>query len=387
MKKIISKVVLVLLIITISATTCLFFACTKKGKTVQLSTPQNLEVVGNSLRWDAVENATEYVITFQNKEDIIYTNQFVFPDDLPVGEYQIKIYAAGDIKKYLDSDTVTYTHVVEAPTEALVYNLLPDGTGYEVTRKNFNHEGLGKRIVIPDFYNGLPVLKIADKAFDVWVNGYERSSANSKTESFKLPAYLKEIGSLSFSLCNELKSIEMPVTVIKIGQNAFDNCLKLESVKLSNNLTTLPQGIFYCCKNLMELQLPETITEINQSAFTGCDKLTSIELPVGLKKIERMTFFNCAALKEIVLPLGLEVVEQNAFLDCPKLTRLYYKGTKEQWEQIDNYEMPENLANKYIYYYSEQEPPVNNANTGYKFRAWHYDVDGKTPVIWEYPSK
>jgi len=36
-----------------------------------------------------------------------------------------------------------------------------------------------------------------------------------------------------------------------------------------------------------------------------------------------------------------------------------------------------------IYYYSENEPPLNEDGTAYDDNYWHYAEDGVTPVIWK----
>jgi hypothetical protein len=36
-----------------------------------------------------------------------------------------------------------------------------------------------------------------------------------------------------------------------------------------------------------------------------------------------------------------------------------------------------------IYYYSENEPPLNEEGTAYDDNYWHYAEDGVTPIIWE----
>lgn len=41
------------------------------------------------------------------------------------------------------------------------------------------------------------------------------------------------------------------------------------------------------------------------------------------------------------------------------------------------------LTNATRYYYSENEPALNGSGTDYDGNYWHYDTDGKTPVVWK----
>ena len=43
----------------------------------------------------------------------------------------------------------------------------------------------------------------------------------------------------------------------------------------------------------------------------------------------------------------------------------------------------DNLSYAIRYYYSETEPELNSDGTDYNGNYWHYDSDGKTPLIWK----
>ena len=113
---------------------------------------------------------------------------------------------------------------VSAEGEGITYALLADGT-YEVTG-GVAEDGV---IVIADNVDGVPVTRIANRAF----------------------AYDQDI-----------TSVVLPDTIERIGYDAF-----------------------YACKNLAEIVIPESVTYIGGCAFAWCDDLTIVckaeEQPAG----------------------------------------------------------------------------------------------------------
>ena len=72
-----------------------------------------------------------------------------------------------------------------------------------------------------------------------------------------------------------------------------------------------------------------------------------------------------------------------AFIGCSGLKTVYYKGTIEQWNNISIASDNSYLTSATRYYYSERAPALNADETDYDGNYWHYDADGKTPVIWK----
>lgn len=147
-------------------------------------------------------------------------------------------------------------------------------------------------IVIPDFIEGLPVVKLSDKAF------YKRKDISSVI----LPRHLTEIGCEAFSESG-IVSINIPNTVKRIGDRAFFNCRKLESI-----------------------YLPEQIKMINYKAFGGCSALTRIKIPLGVISIDSCAFERCKKLKKVQIPdsvtrIGVWVFDSKPTIYCNEKTR------------------------------------------------------------------
>ena len=99
----------------------------------------------------------------------------------------------------------------------MTYEINAAGTGYIVT-------GIGTctdtEIVIPDMYNGLPVVEIDDWAF---------CYCDSLT-SVVIPDSVTEIGSHAFAACYNLTSVVIPDSVTEIGAWAFNGCSNLTEI-------------------------------------------------------------------------------------------------------------------------------------------------------------
>jgi len=77
---------------------------------------------------------------------------------------------------------------------------------------------------------------------------------------------------------------------------------------------------------------------------------------------------------------------------------VFYKGTRAEWEALKEagaftdttfscgaigLDGSNSQVFFPIYYYSENEPPLNEDGTAYDDNYWHYAEDGVTPVIWK----
>ena len=131
----------------------------------------------------------------------------------------------------------------------------------------------------------------------------------------------------AFNNCTLLTSITLPDSVISIGKMAFQACIALKNIKLSNN-----------------------VSYIGESAFKVCRQLTSIVIPTSLTRLDVLVFERCDNFKTV-----------------------YYMGTLEEWNNIENIDDNTALTSREIYYYSETKPTTEG-------NYWHY-VDG-TITIW-----
>lgn len=176
--------------------------------------------------------------------------------------------------------------------------------GYSIIALGTDLEG---DIVIPDSYNGRPIVAIGKRAF-----------VNS----------------------SKIVSITMPNTILQIEKSAFANCSALEMIQFSENLEYIALGAFSNCDSLKEIQLPNSLIEIDKGmivdtgAFENCDTLEILRIGTGLDKIEYHMFADCAALETIYIPVGLKRIDSLTFAYDYKIKHIYFDGTIQQWELI-----------------------------------------------------
>ena len=200
--------------------------------------------------------------------------------------------------------------------------------------------------------------------------------------------------------------------VTSIGYQAFSDCKGLTSVTIGNSVTSIGDGAFFYCSGLTSVTIGNGVTSIGSSAFSGCDKLkyneydnayylgnknnpyfvlikaknnaiTSCLINANTKVISSSAFYGCSGLTSITIPDSVTSIGWYAFYNCKELKTVFYKGTVKQWNQITINTGNNYLINARRYYYSENEPALNADGTAYDNNYWHYDVDGKTPVIWK----
>ena len=203
------------------------------------------------------------------------------------------------------------------------------------------------------------------------------SSCSSLT-SVTIPEGMASIGDGAFSGCRELTSLAIPDSVISIGYGAFSWCQSLTSVTIPGSVADIHDQAFFECHNLTNVIILDGVTCINTGAFAGCGNLTSIIIPKSVKRIGDEAFVRCGSLAYIKIPEGVASIGKSAF-DCEKLSRIwlpksikkisdyafercknlkkvYFSGSKIDWDRIEIGECNSNLK-KAKRYYNVTEPP------------------------------
>ena len=109
------------------------------------------------------------------------------------------------------------------------------------------------------------------------------------------------------------------VPVTRIGDFAFNSQVAMVSVTIPSSVTEIGRGAFYCCSNLKTVNLSEGLTLIGEGAFASCNALSEIKLPSSVQTISDYAFDN-SGITSINLPIGVEL-GQYAFANCNSLTR------------------------------------------------------------------
>ena len=280
---------------------------------------------------------------------------------------------------YFDSDYVYATGHNSVDGYCSVCGILIPSEGLEFTL--FNYEGyaltgLGtctdNDIIIPEYYNGLPVTRINDNAFyecdsltsiiisdSVTSIGYESFFGCDSLTTVVIGNSLTEISSCAFQECRALTSINIPNTVTYIGESSFQDCSSLTSIVIPEGVTYIGNNQYSGCSSLTNITIPSTVTGIGSFAFYNCtsletaifeegsqlsdiwngvflecDSLISISIPEGVTFIENCAFWGCDSLVSITIPESVTKIYEDAFHGCDALTHIFYEGNEEKFNEI-----------------------------------------------------
>ena len=200
--------------------------------------------------------------------------------------------------------------------------------------------------------------------------------------TYVIPDGTTEIKESQFRGYGCMQAVSIPDSVTSIGYQAFSGCLKLTSVIIPSSVTSIGMRAFSGCSGLTSVTIPDSVTSIGYQAFSSCSGLRSVIIGNGVTSIGSNVFNSCSGLTNVIIGNGVTSIESYAFKYCSGLKTVFYKGSAEQWKQISidysnfNYDVT-------LYCYSETEPSLNAEGTAYNGNYWHYDSDGKTPLIWK----
>ena len=368
------KLRITIILLSLCIVSCVLAACVKpKEEAKPLNAPYNFHMQGKILVWANIENSIGYVIDVDGVEHQIQTNYYSLANLTKEGSYNIKVLAVGDGERFLSSTYATYIYVVECengssgnittpldPTPNLEYTLLEDGSGYEVSKGTAILSGT---VVIPDYYKGLPVKRIANGGFALYSAPLEHMP-NKVTTAIKLPSTLEEIGSLAFYMYQSIKKIEIPSSVKIIDTAAFEENVMLSDIVLPDTLESIGDSAFSGCYSLKEIVLPDGIQSVgfaclNKTAWMDAQpdgylinngvllgykgaiekdivipkvrlianmafqltEIVSVTIQ-GCEKIGDFVFFSCLSLNKVILPNDLKVISYGAFIYCKSLTEI-----------------------------------------------------------------
>ncbi|MCM1194472.1 MAG: leucine-rich repeat protein [Firmicutes bacterium] len=305
MKKFTRNLILTILIITLTVSFTAFSACKKKETytvTFDLNggegTIDAVENVSYNSLIDEPESPTRFGYTFDGwYSDARLTNHWYFD------------------KNKVQSNLTLYAKWTYAPTESLLYKAVND-VSYSVV-------GLGtvtsKQIIIPDRYEGLPVVGIEDRAFQ-----------NKSITDVYIPDSVTSIGVNAFDRCSSLKNVTLSANLTSIPDYAFNECTALENIRIPSGVTSIGIRAFYDCKALSNVTLPSNLTEICETAFSGCIAFTSVTIPSKVAKIGVCAFSGCVALEEMKVAQGNSKYrsEGNCIIEYSNLGNVVVAGCK-----------------------------------------------------------
>lgn len=165
---------------------------------------------------------------------------------------------------------------------------------------------------------------------------------------------------LRYTYCPKLETIywnaKQIETVWDIGSgfntqsHMFGSKPSVKNIIFGPTVRIIPDYCFYGCSSINNIQLAEGVEIIGYQAF-HYNQIQYITIPNSVKVIKQEALYGCP-LTEIYIGTGLETVEDYAFYNCTQLKNVYYKGTQEQWANINFGIKNESLLNATIHYNS-----------------------------------
>jgi hypothetical protein len=146
-----------------------------------------------------------------------------------------------------------------------------EGNGISI----WSYNGTAKDVRIPDRINNLPVVRIANGAFQA---GQEDNTFG--ITSVVIPNTVTNIGDSAFRSQSNLTSVTLPTALVEIGANAFWGCTALTSISLPASIRTIGTYAFRNCTALTTVTIPASVTRITfgANAFTGVTNLNAVSV-------------------------------------------------------------------------------------------------------------
>ena len=244
--------------------------------------------------------------------------------------------------------------------------LSEDGSYY-----TFSHLGdfNGTELVIPAYYNGIPIKKLSSSAFsgtnrdqiktvsipetveeisvhiysaikdrypmqfNEYNNGYYLGNAENPFYAFMfyssdigtkavLHKDTKVIANSAFANCEHIASVTLPDGLKSIGTQAFLKCKSLITVTIPDSVTFIGDFLFSQCEKLESVTVGSGMTEICDCMFKDCGSLKTVEIKGNITRIGNRAFEGCISITNFEIPASVTEIDSKAFKHCELLKKI-----------------------------------------------------------------
>lgn len=157
--------------------------------------------------------------------------------------------------------------------------------------------------------------------------------SGSAFRAVELAEGLTAVSKGMFKDCGKLDTVRLPDSVQSIGEDAFYNCKALFGINVPEGVKTIEKNTFRNCV-LNNIALPGSLVSIGEYAFAGNENLTKLTIPANVAQIGKNAFTGCKWLDTVTVNSTNLAVGENAFSGCENLKKVYFIGTRVQWDAL-----------------------------------------------------
>lgn len=184
-----------------------------------------------------------------------------------------------------------------------------------------------EKLVFPSTHNDLPVVGIADDAF----NGYSSTEGIDNIISIYIPSTIKSTGYRNFLMLESLEEVVLAEGVEDLGYMAFSTCTSLRIINFPDSLRSISylmmygislphidfgnnpyfterdnaiysadgKTLYYVDCTLTDFTIPKDVEKINGCVFNRHDELVSVTIDAELDELPNSCFNGCTNLESI----------------------------------------------------------------------------------------
>lgn len=208
-----------------------------------------------------------------------------------------------DLSTYVFNDDTTlvakFAEVdLQGTDGTFTYALSGDGSGYIITEfaeVNTITSEANTVVVVPDEFNGMPVIALGDEVF---------SDCDDVT-SITLGKNVKSVGANCFEkMGGEGLTITLNEGLETLGEATFINNTGVKSLVIPSTVKEVPYQCFYGCKNLTSIEFKEGITSLGGRLFQSTS-VTNVVIPDSVTNIDPEVFYMGYTLENVTLGAGI----------------------------------------------------------------------------------
>ena len=109
---------------------------------------------------------------------------------------------------------------------------------------------------------------------------------------------------------------------------------------------------FKGCEKITNITIPDSVNNIGYDIFSGCTNLVSVNIGENVTQISDFAFYGCKNLINVGIKGKISSIGDLAFYECENISKIYYNGSKDEWDSISINAANDSLKKANIYFYS-----------------------------------